>query len=197
MRFKLFGTEFYVSFLFSAMITLMLAVDKTGYILPVLFAVTMHELGHLTVMRILDCSPLKVRLIPAAIEITARFNCSRKKEISVALAGPAFNLLLFLSLFANYGLSGNEYSLVWALVNLSVCVYNMLPVTGLDGGTVLYSLISARKTPAAAALAMRIIGLSLSAAALFAGALLLLRGRFNPSFFIAALYFAVLSIAKR
>ena len=46
MRFKLLGTEFYVSFLFSAVITAMIAFDRTGYILPLLFAIVMHELGH-------------------------------------------------------------------------------------------------------------------------------------------------------
>ncbi len=73
----------------------MLAFDRTGYALPLIFAVVMHEGGHLLVMWILDCPPKRVRLVPAAVEITTAFGCSRKKEIAVALAGPAVNLVLF------------------------------------------------------------------------------------------------------
>ena len=56
MKFRLLGTEFYVSFLFAAVITAMIAFDRTGYILPLLFAIVMHELGHLTIMWLLDCA---------------------------------------------------------------------------------------------------------------------------------------------
>ena len=76
MRFKLFGTEFYISFLFAAVITAMLAFDRTGFILPLFFAVLVHELGHLTAMWVLDCAPKRIRLIPAAVEITAKFGNS-------------------------------------------------------------------------------------------------------------------------
>ncbi len=197
MRFRLFGTEFYVSFLFAAMLTAMLAADKTGIILPLLLAAAMHETGHLAVMWLLGCPPIRVRLVPAAVEITARLYCSRKSEIAVALAGPAVNLLLFLCLFVNYRLSGSEYSLVCALVSLLICAYNLLPVAGLDGGTVLYLLLSARKAPSAAALAVRITGLFIAGAALFAAVMLCLRGKFNISLFITALYLATVSLAKQ
>lgn len=196
MRFKLFGTEIYVSFLFSAMLTVMLATDRTGCILPLLFAAAMHELGHLTAMRIIGCAPTRVRLVPAAVEITARLYCSRKGEIAVALAGPAVNLLLFFGLFVNYGLSGSEYSLMLALVSLLACAYNLLPVAGLDGGTVLYLLIASRKSPEAAALAIRITGLALAGAALFAAVFLCLRGEFNISLFITVLYLTAVSLSK-
>ena len=147
MRFKLFGTEFYISFLFSAVITAMLAFDRTGFALPLIFAVVMHEGGHLLVMWILDCPPKRVRLVPAAVEITAAFGCSRKKEIAVALAGPAVNLVLFFTLWFNFLAYKNEPVLVCALINLLICAFNMLPVTGLDGGTVLFRCSPAAKLP--------------------------------------------------
>lgn len=81
MRFKLLGTEFYVSFLFSAVITAMLAFDRTGYALPLIFAVVMHEGGHLLAMWILDCSPKRVRLVPAAVEITTRSAARAKRKL--------------------------------------------------------------------------------------------------------------------
>ena len=196
MRFKLLGTEFYISFLFSAVITAMLAFDRTGYALPLIFAVVMHEGGHLLAMWILDCSPKRVRLVPAAVEITTAFGCPRKKEIAVALAGPAVNLVLFFTLWFNFLAYKNDPVLVCALINLLVFAFNMLPVTGLDGGTVLFSLLTCKRTPEKAVLIMRIINLSLAAAVLFAAVYLCFHGKVNISLFITALYLIVISIIK-
>ncbi len=196
MRFKLFGTEFYISFLFAAVITAMLAFDRTGFALPLIFAVVMHEGGHLLVMWILDCSPKRVRLVPAALEITAAFGCSRKKEIAVALAGPAVNLVLFFTLWFNFLAYKGEQTLIYALINLLICIFNMLPVTGLDGGTVLFSLLARRKTPERAALIMRVINLSLAAVLISAAVYLCFHGKVNISLFITALYLIVISIIK-
>lgn len=196
MRFKLFGTEFYISFLFAAVITAMLAFDRTGFALPLIFAVVMHEGGHLLVMWILDCSPRRVRLVPAALEITAAFGCSRKKEIAVALAGPAVNLVLFFTLWFNFLAYKGEQTLIYALINLLICIFNMLPVTGLDGGTVLFSLLARRKTPERAALIMRVINLSLAAVLISAAVYLCFHGKVNISLFITALYLIVISVIK-
>lgn len=196
LRFKLFGTEFYISFLFAAVITAILAFDRTGFALPLIFAVVMHEGGHLLVMWILDCSPKRVRLVPAALEITAAFGCSRKKEIAVALAGPAVNLVLFFTLWFNFLAYKGEQTLIYALINLLICIFNMLPVTGLDGGTVLFSLLARRKTPERAALIMRVINLSLAAVLISAAVYLCFHGKVNISLFITALYLIVISIIK-
>lgn len=174
----------------------MLAFDRTGFALPLIFAVVMHEGGHLLVMWILDCPPKRVRLVPAAVEITAVFGCSRKKEIAVALAGPAVNLVLFFALWFNFLAYKGEQTLIYALINLLICIFNMLPVTGLDGGTVLFSLLTRRKAPEKAALIMRIINLSLAALVLFAAVYLCFHGKVNISLFITALYLIVISIIK-
>lgn len=59
----------------------MIAFDRTGYILPLLFAVLMHEGGHLAAMWILDCAPKRVRLVPASVEITAKMTVSHKTKL--------------------------------------------------------------------------------------------------------------------
>lgn len=195
MRFKAFGTEFYISFLFAAVITALIAADRTGFVLPLLFAVLIHELGHLAAMWVLDCAPKRVRLVPAAVEITTKIG-GGKHEIFIALCGPAVNLLLFAVLFFNYLAFGNDGYLTIGLINLLIGVFNLLPVTGLDGGTVLFNLLCRRKDPQKAGLIMRIINLSVALAALIAAITLCFRGQFNLSFFILALYLAVMSVIK-
>ncbi|MGN0493999.1 MAG: site-2 protease family protein [Acutalibacteraceae bacterium] len=196
MRFKLFGTEFYVSFLFAAVITAMLAFDRTGYVLPLFFAVLIHEAGHLCAMWILDCAPKRVRLVPAAVEITTKIGSSGKNEILIALCGPAVNLLMFGTLFLNYLAFGNDSYLSTGLINLLIGVFNLMPVTGLDGGTVVFNLLCRKTEPQRAGLIMRIINLSVAAAAVITAVTLCFKGQFNLSFFILALYLIVMSIIK-
>lgn len=196
MRFKLFGTEFYISFLFAAVITAMLAFDKTGFVLPLFFAVLVHETGHLAAMWVLDCAPKRVRLVPAAVEITTKIGNGGKYEIIIALCGPAVNLLLFGTLFVNYLAFGNDGYLTNALINLLIGVFNLIPVTGLDGGTVLFNLLCRKNDPSRAGLIMRIINFSVAAAALVTAVTLCFKGQFNLSFFILALYLFVMSIIK-
>lgn len=196
MRFKLFGTEFYISFLFAAVITAMLVFDRTGFILPLLFAVLVHELGHLAAMWVLDCAPKRIRLVPAAVEITTKLQSGGRYEIFIALCGPAINLLLFATLFVNYLAFGNEGYLTVGFINLLIGLFNLLPVTGLDGGTVLFNILCRKAEPSRAALIMRIINLSVALAALVIAVTLCFKGQFNLSFFILALYLAVMSIIK-
>ena len=196
MRFKLFGTEFYISFLFAAVITAMLVFDRTGFILPLLFAVLVHELGHLAAMWVLDCAPKQIRLVPAAVEITTKLQSGGRYEIFIALCGPAINLLLFAILFVNYLAFGNEGYLTVGFINLLIGLFNLLPVTGLDGGTVLFNILCRKAEPSRAALIMRIINFSVALAALVIAVTLCFKGQFNLSFFILALYLTVMSVIK-
>lgn len=195
MRFKLLGTEFYVSFLFAAIITAMIAFDRTGYILPLLFATVMHEIGHLAAMWILDCAPKRIRLVPATVEISASINTSHKNETAVALCGPAVNIILFFTFGINYLVFGKELSLICALINLLIAAFNLMPIKGLDGGTVLFLLLC-RKIPQKANLVMRLINLSLAAAFITAAVFLCFKGKFNISLFIIGLYLIITGTMK-
>ncbi|MBR2040455.1 MAG: M50 family metallopeptidase, partial [Clostridia bacterium] len=157
MKFKLLGSEIYISFLFVAVISLMLATDKTGLALPTLFAVSLHEIGHLLAMWIVGTPPKSIRLIPASVQITRSISSRYKNDIIVALSGPLVNFALFLTLYINYLIFGNEGILYYSLINLIVGLFNLLPVTGLDGGTVLFSVIAKKRDINRAMLTLRII----------------------------------------
>lgn len=196
MRFKLFGTEVYISFLFAAVVALMLTIDRTGLVIPTLFAVFIHETGHLFAMWVTECAPKRIRLIPASVQIVRSFSIKPHGEIAIALCGPLANLVLFLTLFLNYLSFGNETVLNFALLNLIIGIFNLLPVCGLDGGTILTELLCRKTEPYKAIRAVRIITGIFAFLTLFAGVFMTLNGRFNLSVFIVALYFIVTAILK-
>ncbi len=196
MRLKLFGTEIYVSFLFTAVIALMLATDKTGLALPTLFAVFVHEIGHLCAMWLLKSNPKSIRLIPASVQITRSICTDYKNDIIIALSGPIINLLFFATLYINYIAFKNEVSLYYALINLIICIFNLMPVTGLDGGTVLFSLIAKKWDINRARLTLNLITLIMATAVLFLAVTCALRGKINVSAFIISIYLFISVIIK-
>ena len=197
MKFKLLGTEIYISFLFAALITLMLATDRTGLVLPTLFAVLMHEIGHLFAMWVSDCSPKRIRLIPASVQITSPITKRYRNDIIIAICGPLVNFVLFFTLYFNYIVYKKDITLYYALLNLTIGLFNSLPVCGLDGGTVLKTIIAKRKGPDKAAIYLKIITLIIAALIISAAIILTLKHKFNMSLFIIGIYLFVMTLANK
>ena len=197
MRFELFGTKIYVSFLFSATICIMLATDRTGLVIPTLFASLIHEVGHLFSMWASDCAPKEIRLIPATVQIIEDYPKSRKASAWILLCGPLANTAVFAALYINSALTGSAASLRFAIINAVVAAFNLMPVTGLDGGRLLVLLLLLRNDEYSAVRAVNIITAVFAAAAFTAGAFLAISGTANLSVFIVALYLAVCVIIKR
>ncbi|MBQ3547294.1 MAG: site-2 protease family protein [Clostridia bacterium] len=196
MKFSFLGTKIYISFFFMAAITIMLATDRTGYMLPTLFAVVIHEAAHLFLMWVLDCAPLSVRLIPASVQINKKFSFSQRNDILIAASGPVANLLLFGCLYFNYAAFGNEMVLCYSLLNLIIGCFNLLPVKGLDGGTILYCIICKFKGQTKATLIMQLITLILAVAVIFVAVTLTFRHRFNISIYIVGIYLFIMGLMK-
>lgn len=185
------GTEIYVSFLFTAVIAFMLATDRTGLVIPTLLASLIHEAGHLFAMWIADAQPKRIRLIPASIQIVRGLSPKREGEAAIAIAGPAANFAVFLSLFLNYLLFKKQSVLEFSLLQLILCVFNLLPVSGLDGGTLLCLLLSKKYDVQKAEGIVRIVTALFAAAVFVTGVWMWVSGQFNLSVFIIAIYLAI------
>lgn len=196
MSFKLFGTEVYISFLFMGVITLMLCFDKTGLILPTLFAVFIHEFGHLFMMWATGETPKKIRLIPASVQIVSAFSGGYKKDVLVALSGPVVNFVFFGVFYYNYACFGNNATLLFSILNLVIGVFNLLPVKGLDGGTVIYIVLSRFWSPYKALWCVRILTAVLGAVVLVGAISLTVGGKLNISLYIMALYLIITALMK-
>ncbi|MEE1278456.1 MAG: hypothetical protein UHE86_05280, partial [Acutalibacteraceae bacterium] len=69
MEIKFLGTNVKISFLFVAFITIMIFIDKTGLVIPLILAVFVHESAHLLMMKKFGVSPKEITLIPGGIQI--------------------------------------------------------------------------------------------------------------------------------
>ncbi|MBO4432044.1 MAG: hypothetical protein J5852_00785 [Clostridia bacterium] len=196
MKLRLFNTEIYISFLFAATVAFMLATDRTGMMLPTLFAVLIHESGHLFSMWAGDCAPKEIRLILASVQIIEGFPRSDALRVGIILGGPLANIAVGGAVFINYYLTGSSVSLRFALLNAVLALFNLLPVSGLDGGRLLCLILCRKKDLYSALRIVKNVSIVLAAAVFFFGVVLGLNGKLNISVFITALYLAVCTLIK-
>ena len=134
--------------------------DRSGYMLALLPAAAVHELGHLTAIRLFRgrVSELRLELGGLCIEYTPPPELFA--EVLCILAGPAAGLL-WTALNVN---SSRPLLQLSAELSLLLSCFNLLPALPLDGGRVLLALIRSAK---ALRLVGLIIGAMISAAALW------------------------------
>jgi len=117
--------------------------------------------------------------------------------LAVAICGPLVNILLFLVFYFNFKAFGNELVLYYALLNLVIAIFNLLPVKGLDGGTIVYSLIASKYGINKAEITVKIFTVVIAISITLVGIFLMLKGETNISLFIIAIYLLVLAFLKR
>ena len=112
--------------------------DKSGETAVTLLAAFLHELGHIAPILAFGVGIRRIRILPYGFEIhTARAYRSFTEEMAVSLAGCLVNLITFAVFFSFDGYIG-----MLAEASLALGILNIMPVTGLDGGAVLLSVIS-------------------------------------------------------
>ena len=196
MTVKFLGLKIKITFLFSALICLMLFIDRTGLIIPLMLAVSVHELAHIAAMKMLDCAPSEIELVPGSIKIINPQKYDRRKENIILLCGPLSNLLLFIVFYLGFVFCGYTRLLVFSTVELVVALFNLLPAKGLDGGALLYNFLLKITSVLRATLFFLIISVFTGTFFLSFGILCAVSGNLNPSLIILGLYIIILSFFK-
>ena len=101
MKITIFGINITISFLFCAILSILMLCDRTGMIVPMFIAVIMHELGHLAVMKFFGCAPTEIRLIPGSVRIVTPV-CTEKHSVLILVSGSPLNIIIFLIVYISY-----------------------------------------------------------------------------------------------
>jgi stage IV sporulation protein FB len=115
---------------------IMLALNYLGQFCMLLLAVTLHELSHIAAAKAFGLSADKMLITPIGeIAVINRLETLPLwQKITVLAAGPLMNLLLFFAVPGQYN--------AFKAINLSLTVFNLLPVYPLDGGRMLQFLFA-------------------------------------------------------
>jgi Zn-dependent protease len=137
--------------------------DRIAFDIMFIFAVfgciVLHEVGHALAARAYGIGTRDITLYPiGGVASLERMPEKPGREIAIALAGPAVNLViaaaLFLGLLAGSTLipassTSNPLELLATnvlMANLFLCGFNLLPAFPMDGGRVLRALLAIRMT---------------------------------------------------
>lgn len=127
--FKGVGIE--IDYYFIAMLTLMTVVFKNESILLCFLFCILHELGHLFAMLAVGQNIRKIVFGYFGVRIECADSAlSVRHEIIIAAAGPLINLVLAV-IFGLLKIKSAQS------MNLSLLIFNLLPVKMLDGGRIL------------------------------------------------------------
>ena len=160
-------------------------------------AVLIHELGHLLMMIKLGFLPEKIKISAFEIKIfdSKRQSRSEKQNFFIIFSGPAVNFICFIPFYLLY-LLGNDYFLPFALANLSVGLFNSLPVLSLDGGQMIFILLKRHMPPARAEKIVDIITLITIFPLAVLGFAVLFKSKYNFSLLFICAYL-IISLVTR
>ncbi len=146
MRFCLFGCKIYISPLFLLWLTALLIIDKTGQIATMLLCCLCHEAGHLLIMIMVKCPPSCIDFFPFSIDVKKpKSPLPLIFELAIHMGGITTNFAICFLGFLLFSRCKNDNLFVFSASNLGVGLFNILPVSGLDGGNFLCCLLSSTR----------------------------------------------------
>lgn len=132
------------------------ATQSVLFIALLFVCVIAHEFGHILVARRFGIATKEVTLLPiGGVASLQRLPDTPGRELAVALAGPAVNVVIALALalaLGSFGVAsldnlanpGVSMLVRLAAANLVLAAFNLIPAFPMDGGRVLHALIAMR-----------------------------------------------------
>lgn len=188
MSFRVGKTAFFVGYEMVAALTAVLILDREDRVVCCILAATLHELGHILMMRTFRVRVRSISLRLADVLIQADPPPTLCADVMVTLGGVVMNFLcalLFLPLSRE--LAGS---------NLALGVFNLLPVKSLDGGHLLYLALSRRCAPKTCETIQNVTAFLMLIPFLTAGLLMLFRSGYNYSLLLISLYLLAVLFLK-
>lgn len=177
------------SFLLCIMIATLLCTHS--YLsLAAILAAALHELGHILMAKLcsIPIKELKLGIFGAALTPEGSL-CSYKKEILLALAGPAINFILGATLLP-FSKNGSEFFSFFTVSSFFLGFLNLMPIYDLDGGRILNCLLCQILSPVCAERICRFLSFCIITTLWLLSVYLLLRFSASLSLFVfsAALF---------
>ena len=125
-----------------ALVLTVLSLGTSPYPVALILCYFIHECGHLAVSHMMGAEMKRLKLGICHLSLT--YDCSSLsygKELAVQTGGIVFNLLSGLVVHFLPVLSGEVYDF-FVVASISLALMNLLPISILDGGGMLKSILS-------------------------------------------------------
>lgn len=198
MKLKIHNTSLQISYALICLCAVCLVTNTfTGFVICLL-SVLFHEAGHLLPIAIFGGFPRKIKISMFEIAISDDNRNSRSlfQNIIIIFFGPFANFICFIIFYLLY-LFCNDIFLSFATVNLFLGLFNMLPVLSLDGGQLLYLLLSRKLDDSKAQKTVNILTFIFIFPVAAMGFILLFRTKYNFSLLAVCFYLIMSLVMKR
>jgi stage IV sporulation protein FB len=173
-------TEIRFQFIYVAIMCLVLVLDKRGGIFFCFLASFFHEIGHIIVLLLFKQPIEAVEFSVFDIKIRCNYHLKFFGTMAVILSGVATNFLLALIFIRVIPL--------FAYANLFMGIFNILPVSTLDGGQALKLLLNRFINRNKSVIIVNILTVIVSIPVFSLGILILLNTGYNFSFLALGIY---------
>lgn len=173
------------------MITFVLVKDNSYVAVLGIFSALLHELGHLLAMQIKGSFVREIDFGLVNIDIlddTFKGESSDKNQLFVLLSGAAFNFIVATFMLLIYFLSRVNIFKIFGIQNFIVGTLNLFPISQLDGGRILFILISKKLDIVLADKILKIISIVFLLPIIVLGFIILVKSRYNFSLLILGCY---------
>lgn len=141
----------------------LLIIIGDGYLFLVyIFTAVIHEYAHSLAAAFYKCRANEITLYPYGAVLYGEFSTLKpSEEAVVALSGPVLNLIVSVLFTALWWIAPELYIYtdIVVMVNISIAVFNLLPVYPLDGGRILMSVLKIKTGVKRAYKIVRVMGI--------------------------------------
>lgn len=186
---RFLGVEISFQFYYFALLTIVLIFDKSGGIFCCFFSSFFHEIGHLLAILVLKQKVDRIEFSLFDIKIKSNYYVSFSKELIITLSGVAFNFILFLFFIRTIKL--------FALANLFIGIFNLLPVSTLDGGQAINIILNKFISEEKSVIILNILTVIFAIPIFTLGIIVLFNTGYNFSFLLLGVYLFLTPIYNR
>ncbi len=197
MNFKIKGSCVNISFFFFVTVCVALVLDTTDTAVLALCAAGVHEGGHLLCMLLYGERPSSIFVAPFGFSITRCGVSSYRREMIIAFAGPLANIIAAFVMFIIVLICHQTRLIKPIAVNLSLAVFNLLPIEPLDCGRAVRYWLMCRMNTVRAEKTVFIIGAVCLVPVAATGFLVLIKSRYNITLLLASIYLSYMLLKRR
>lgn len=140
-----FGIRIRIHLLFWAVIGLSVMTGHFLEVLTLFVIVLIHEIGHVAMARELGWRVTEVQLLPfgGVATMEEAYATDPLDEIVIALAGPFLNVVMMAVSYVCWyvGAWTEEWARFFLVSNVTIALFNLLPIWPLDGGRIVQAVI--------------------------------------------------------
>lgn len=172
----------------------MIITDNSGIAVYGFLFAFMHEIGHISAMKIFKLKIEKIKFGFVNIDLIPEgYNKIIKDKINVIilLSGPFINILLFVAFYICFFCSCERIYYFLSFQNLFIGVLNLLPIDSLDGGKILKIILNRYFDFFLAEKVLKCISFLILIPLFLLGICVLFYSRYNFSLIVFAIYLVI------